>query len=392
MRIVILQYGDYGEAYRRLQTGGPETYRQQRHSVNFVASLAPNHEVTTVAICDRPHDEEVAPGLRSIGIPHDLVWDNSRLWPLLDRCAPEAFICRTPSRVALAWAAKNRVPTLPAFADIFTNVGLRNRLRNWRLRRVIRRCVKPCVANHSLSASCSLTCIGLSPDQIVPWEWQRMKPMDEAKDAPRPGRPFRLFFAGALSESKGVGDCIEAVAIANAAHAEVELMLAGPGDIDNWTAFARRHGVEASIRLLGVIAAERVLTEMRDSDAVVVPSRHDYQEGLPNTISEAFASRSPLIASDHPAFVERLRPEVDSLRFKAGYPRGLAEQVERLIHEPGLYARLSRASASALSRLYFGIEWSDLIARFIEDPLSTGDWVKRYSLAAQPNRHGGTNS
>src|SRR5262249_50183675 len=162
---------------------------------------------------------------------------------------------------------------------------------------------------------------------------------------------------------------IEAVAIVNTGHADVELTLAGAGDIDKWTAFARRHGVEASIRLPGVIAAERVLTEMRDSDAVGVPSRPDYQEGLPNTIFEALASRSRLIASDHPAFAERLRPEVDALRFKAGDPRGLAGQVERLIHEPGLYARLSRESASALSGLYVGIEWTDLVARFIDDPL-----------------------
>jgi glycosyltransferase involved in cell wall biosynthesis len=384
MRVVFLQYGDYGDAYRRLQTGGPETFRDQRHSVNFVAALAPEHEVATIAVCDRHHDEELAPGLRSIGLSYDLFWDHRRIWPLLDRLDPEAIVCRTPNRVALAWAAKNRVPTLPNFADTFSNKGLRNRMNNWRLGRVLRRCVKPCVANHSLSASQSLSHIGIPPDQIVPWEHQHLKP-GEAKDDPPLDRPFRLFFAGALIEAKGVGDCIEAVAIANRANAKVELTLAGAGDLDNWTAFARRHGVEASVHLLGVIAAERVLTQMRDNDAVVVPSRHDYSEGLPNTIFEALASRSPLIASDHPAFVERLRPTVDSLRFKAGHPQGLAEQVERLIHEPGLYARLSRESAAALARLYIGIEWSDLVARFLEDPRCTGDWVEGYTLAARLN-------
>jgi glycosyltransferase involved in cell wall biosynthesis len=385
MRVVFLQYGDYGDAYRRFQTGGPETYRDQRHTVNFVAALAPEHEVATIAVCERHHDEELAPGLRSIGLSSDLFWDHRRLWPLLDRLDPEAIVCRTPNRVALAWAAKNRVTTLPTFADMFSDKGLRNRLNNWRLGRVLRRCIKPCVANHSLSASQSLRRVGLSPEEIVPWEFQRIEPMGEAKDYPRLGRPFRLFFAGALSEAKGVGDCIEAVAIANSANAKVELTLAGAGDLDKWSAFARRFGVEASVHLLGVIAAERALTEMRDNDAVVVPSRHDYAEGLPNTIFEALASRSPLIASDHPAFVERLRPSVDSLRFKAGHPQGLAEQVERLIHEPGLYARLSRESAAALARLYIGIEWSDLVTRFIEDPRCTGDWVEGCTLAARLN-------
>ena len=385
MRILILQHGDYGDAFHRFGTGGPETFRDQRHSVSFVASLAPKHRVTTVAVCNRHHDEELAPGLRSIGVSVDLAWDHRRLWRLLDRLAPEVFICRTPNRVALAWAARNRVPTLPAFADVFTDEGLWNRLNNWRLGRVIRRCIKPCVANHSLSASESLRRIGLSLDQILPWEWQRIKPVGEAKDAPRLDRPFKLFFAGQLTEGKGVGDCIEALSIANAGNFKVQLTLAGHGDLDKWKSFARERGVEAFVRFLGMIPAERVLVEMRDSDAVVVPSRHDYAEGLPNTIYEALASRSPLIASDHPAFVERLRPGVDSLRFKAGHPKGLAEQIEHLIHEPGLYARLSQESASALSRLYVGIEWSELMARFIEDPRCAEDWVKGHTLAARLN-------
>jgi glycosyltransferase involved in cell wall biosynthesis len=381
MRVVILQYGDFGEVYRRLQSGGPETFRDQRHTVNFIASLASDHEVTTVAICDRAHDEVLAPGLRSIGVPYEIVRDSRRLWPLLDRLDPEAYICRTPNRTALAWAARTRVPTLPAFADNFTNAGLWSRLTNWRLGRVLRRCVMPCVANHSLSASQSLGRLGLSPSQIVPWEHRRLKPVGKAKDAPRPDRPFRLFFAGSLCDAKGVGDCIEAVAIARSKKVEIELSLAGPGDAATWTARARQHGVESSVRLLGVLASDRVLAEMRNNDAVVVPSRPDYAEGLPNTVFEAFASRSPLIASDHPAFVNRLRPALDSLRFHAGDARGLAEQVARLRHGPELYARLSRQSASALSGLYVGIEWTDLVARFIEDPRCTRDWTKGHTLA-----------
>jgi glycosyltransferase involved in cell wall biosynthesis len=386
LRIVIIQNGDYGDAYRRLRAGGPETFRDQRHSVDYVAALVPDHEITTIAVCDRHHDEELAPGLRSIGIPPDLAWDRRRLWPLLDRLAPEALVCRSPFRVALAWAAANRVPTLPVFADTFTSEGWRDRLRNWRDRRVIRRCRKPCVANHSLSASESLQYLGFAPDHIVPWEFRRLEPIGEAKEAPPPDRPFRLFFAGSLIESKGVGDSIEAVAIARAAHGRVELTIVGPGETDRWAALARQHGIEASVRLQGVIPAGRVIAEMRDHDAVLVPSRHDYAEGLPNTLYEALASRSPLLASDHPGFARRLRPSVDSLVFRAGRPRELAEQIERLIREPGLYARLSRASAGALASLYVGIEWSELVTRFIGDPLGTGGWTEGLTLAAHYRR------
>jgi glycosyltransferase involved in cell wall biosynthesis len=226
----------------------------------------------------------------------------------------------------------------------------------------------------------------------VPWEHLTLQPTGEAKGAPAPDRPFRLIYVGALIESKGVGDCIEAVAIVNARHAKVELTLVGAGEVDHWVGLVRERRVEASIRLLGVIPAEEVLTQMRENDAVVVPSRYDYSEGLPNTVYEALASRSPLIASDHPAFVERLRPAVDSLRFKAGRPQELAAEIERLIHEPGLYARLSRESASALSRLYVGIELTELFTHFINDPLNHRGWVNGYTLTALGNRIDGTKS
>jgi glycosyltransferase involved in cell wall biosynthesis len=391
MRVVILQHGDYGDIYRRLRDGGPETYRDQRHSVNFVESMSSEHDVITIAACDRTHDEMLSPRLRSIGMPASGVYSQEGISPLLEQLNPDVFLCRTPSQPALAWAANRRVPTLPTFADIIRSGPVRGRLYNWKLGRTIRQCVVPCVANHSLTASKSLVHLGLRTDQIVPWELKRLKPTNEAKVAPRQDQPFQLFFAGILSESKGVGDCIDAVAIAKKQNARVELTIAGPGDASSWSSFARERGVESSVRILGVIPSDRVLSEMRSSDAVIVPSRPSYSEGLPNTIFEAFASRTPLIASDHPAFVERLNPGIDSLRFHAGHPEALAEQVHRLMSGPEIYTRLSQQSANALSQLYVGIEWSELVSRFLEDPYCKRNWVRGLTLADLTNeRRAGT--
>jgi glycosyltransferase involved in cell wall biosynthesis len=385
MRIIIVQGGDFGEAYHRLQRGGPETYRDQRHTVNYVSDLAPRHDVTTIAFCDRQHDEQLAPGLRSIGLRRETATKGGAISSLLDSLQPELMVCRIPARAVLSWAASAQLPTFPVFADYFPNKTLRDRLNNWRLGRLLAACQAPCVANHSLSASQSLSRLGVAAERIVPWELTRIKPMAEAKRAPQRDRPFRLFYAGMLTESKGIGDCIEAVAIANASDKKVELRIAGPGDANKWSAYAQARDVGAFVRVLGVIPTEDVLTEMRKNDAVVVPSRHDFAEGLPNTIFEALASRSPLITSDHPAFVDRLRPAVDSLRFHAGHPRNLAEQVERLIGDPELYSRLSLESARALSRLYVGAEWSDLVTWFIEDPHCRGDWIRGRTLADLPS-------
>jgi glycosyltransferase involved in cell wall biosynthesis len=383
MNVLFLQYGDYAEVYRRFQAGEPETYRDQCHTVNFVASLALEHDVITVAACDRPHEEQLTPSLRSIGILPEQLWVRKWLWPLLDRIAPDVLILRTPNLQALEWAAKNRIPTLPVFADFFGGDGVRYQWGKWRLSRALRRCIRPCVANHSLAASQSLRSLGLSPKEIVPWELQRLQPLSEAKMLPSTDRPFRLFFAGMLIESKGVGDCIKAVAILKSSGQQIELTLAGPGDTTHWAERAQKLGVEEQVHLAGLIPSDQVLTMMREHDAVVVPSRYDYAEGLPNTIFEALASRSPLIVSDHPAFAQRLQPGKAVMQFLAARPESLAKQIKCLIQDPNLYARLSQESPSALESLYVGIEWTKLIALFLEDPENSRGWVQDYSLAAR---------
>ncbi len=76
-RILVIQYGDYAEAYDRFASGGEETYRDQRASVRLFADLAPTDEVTTVAINVPKHDRLLAPNLRSIGLT--VAADNRRL-------------------------------------------------------------------------------------------------------------------------------------------------------------------------------------------------------------------------------------------------------------------------------------------------------------------------
>jgi hypothetical protein len=121
LRIVILHHGDYAESYRRARTADVEVSHAERRSVESVASLALHHEVTTIAVCGRPHDELLAPGLRSIGVALYLVGDPGRLGPLLARFEPEALICRVPNRFALAWAARRRIPVLSIRSKTLTS-------------------------------------------------------------------------------------------------------------------------------------------------------------------------------------------------------------------------------------------------------------------------------
>lgn len=382
MKIVFVQNGNYAQAFDRMQAGEAETYRDQYASVRYVADLAQTNDITTIALCDQPHDTILQPGLRSIGVTYpQLTYAHANA--LLSSMAPDRLVCRTPHPAVLRVAKARRIPTLPCFADLFQTTGLRSAVRNLRLRWLLSTQTMPCVANHSLNASRSVAQALFYPAaRIVPWDWSRI-PIDHAvKNGPSDPKMVQVFFAGALSAEKGVSDCLEAIRRLHDRGTGIAMSFAGPGDLDAWHAEAARLGLGDSARFLGLIPNIQVQAEMRAADIVVVPSRHSYAEGLPNTIYEALSARTPLILSDHPSFRGRVEAEQACLVFKAADPSALAECLERLCQDTALYARLSRNAAPAVEALYIGLDWPDLINLFLADPGDTSGWVEANGLTA----------
>jgi glycosyltransferase involved in cell wall biosynthesis len=383
MRLLFLQHGDYPEAWARLRAGGEESYREQRASVEFVEGLAGGFDVTVASICDAPHDERLAPKLRARGLTRTTALDPAALAGFLDDCAPQLMVLRTPNRGALAWARRTRTPALPAFADYFRNDGLREVWRNVRLRALLTAPVFPCVGNHSLNASRSVVrALRYPAGRVVPWERAPLAIEPEPKRR-EPGAPLSLFFAGALVEAKGVGDCLDALAALRRRGRAATLAVAGSGPLlDRWRGRAADLDVAGHTAFLGQIPNAEVRARMRASDAVIVASRHDYPEGMPNTLAEALAVRAPLVVSDHPVFRGRLRPDENCLEFRAGDPEHLADRLATLADDPALYARLSEAGAAAHLGLHVGVSRETFVLKFLEDPLDRTGWVEPLSLAA----------
>jgi glycosyltransferase involved in cell wall biosynthesis len=382
LNILFFQFGDFGQAYRRFQEGGPETYRDQRASVDFVASLRSRYSVTTVAACGRDHRDDLRKNLRSIGISAKSACQRHFLVQLLNDISPDIMVCRTPNYHAIEWAKRRKIPTLLAFADFFSNRTPKQFLRNIALRTLLDQRVFPCVANHSLNASISVSNALFYPKcRVVPWDWSRLVVGESAKSAPKDPSHPSAFFAGALTDSKGVGDCIQAVFLLKKRGINLTFEFAGPGNVKTWQALAAELGVGHQVHFLGLIPNKSIRQRMIEGDMVIVPSRHDYAEGLPNTIYEALASRTPLIISDHPAFANRLRSGENCLIFRAADPSSLADQITALLADVALFTHLSTQSASAHDSLYVGLGWTDLVSTFLDDPRNLTGWVEANSLA-----------
>jgi glycosyltransferase involved in cell wall biosynthesis len=197
----------------------------------------------------------------------------------------------------------------------------------------------PCVANHSLNASLSLRLLGIRGEHIVPWD--RIPIPDHPVAKTGPGEtPFGLLFVGSLSEDKGLGDCIEAVCLLESHGLPCALTVVGQGDENKFRVKSADAAIADAVNGLGRLSNAEVREAMRRHDVVIVPSRHSYPEVPPNTLIEGLASRTPVIASDHPAFASHLVDGLGVLTFRVADPGHLAKRVRGTLTDSALYADL----------------------------------------------------
>ncbi|MDO6415767.1 glycosyltransferase family 4 protein [Sphingomonas sp. BIUV-7] len=385
MRLTIVQYaGDYREAYERFAAGGAATYQAQRYSVDTVGALAARLEQVAVVcgVTAEPYDVILGNGVRAIGAGFAGGFDGKALAPLVAGTAPDRLALMTPLVPLIDWALERRIRTIAMLADSFGRAGVRGWIRAMLLARKLNRPTIEWIGNHGLNACLSLMAIGVSPAKIVPWDWpSSFSPHDAPPRQRQPG-PLRLFYVGGINEAKGVGDLLEAVGLARREGRDVRLTIHGRDDGDAMAMKARALGLADAVRLAGPIANEAVVGAMREADAVVVPSRHDYPEGLPLTIYETLASRTPLLASDHPMFRGAITDGVSALVFRASHPASLARSIAVLADDADLYARLSANGAAAWDALQLPVRWGEMLAHWLADEPEDRSWLAGHASAS----------
>ncbi len=384
MRIVFVQSGDYRTAVQNFAAGGAETYAAQRYSVDLVALLAQRHEhVSVVCVNADPHDEQLANGVHVQGLR---LYSQVSVPELVTRVAalrPTHLISRSPIRPLLRWGVRSGTRTLPLLATSFPKVGrLRTRFRYWQTARALRDPAIQIVGNHAINSCLDLRRIGVPAEKIVPWDWPQMATPSERAPKLRATSegPVRLFYAGVISEDKGVGDCLGALRILRERGHDARLSIAGSGEIPRFEEVAKQLGVAGAATFLGRIPHQQVVKLMNEHDLTVVPSRHSYPEGLPLTIYDSYCSRTPLVASDHPMFRGRVEDGFAALVFRAGSAESLADRAEELLRSPELYARLSRNSAEAWAKLQLPVRWGDLLQHWLADTSESREYFSRFNL------------
>ncbi|MBM0740983.1 glycosyltransferase family 4 protein [Phormidium sp. CLA17] len=387
MRVLFVQYaGDYREAVKNLAQGKGDSYYAQQYSVEVVATIAKsgNEVATLCCLTDAPYNEMLENGVRAIGAGFRTDVDAKEILKLVKNYNPTHIVARTPIREVLNWAIQNNVETLVTLADSFTVEKLKDRIRNYRLARLLNSKGVAWVGNHGINASTSLAKIGVKANKIVPWDWpHEVTPSDYApKTLPTQKSVWEIVFVGAITELKGIGDVLEAVAILKSEGVSVQLKAIGRGELETYINRARELKIEDRVEFLGLIPNKNIIPTMREADVVIIPSRDKYPEGFPMTIYEALCARTPIIASNHPMFREKLTDQTNALIFPSGNSAALANSIKKLTSSPDLYANFSVSAATAWNSLQIPVKWADLVNRWLSNSSIDRQWIISNTLSS----------
>lgn len=390
-RITFVQVGNYANAFKRFEAGGGEDFYAQRYSVDFVGGLAARDDVEEVCqVCiaeDLEGEEVVGNGVRQLGIMYRRADGKARTRELIDLVMgtrPTHLIINSPVIAMIRHARKAGVDVFPLLADSFRVSGIKAKLRYAWLAHNLRHPKIRWVTNRNLKASQDLERIGIPPSKIVPFDWPAVvKPEDfEVKtSAANPDAP-RLLYVGQVRETKGVGDLIDAVVMLRERGKQASLTIVGAGNVERWTRYAADSGVADGVSFAGKLPHTEVLDAMHDHDVVLVPSRHEYPEGMPNVIYEGLCSRTPLAVSDHPMFGTRVKDGQDCLVFPAGNVPAIVESIEKLLSDPALYEALSRNAERACGNYLIGAPWGELIEHWLGASAEDDAWLSDHALTA----------
>jgi glycosyltransferase involved in cell wall biosynthesis len=174
-------------------------------------------------------------------------------------------------------------------------------------------------------------------------------PVPVAEPRARPFAGRRIFFAGRLTERKGYHDLIEAFAILYKENPELELVLAGHGELDEAKRIAVDNGVEDAVKLPGWVTAEDILQNLRDCDVYCLPS---YGEGLPMSVLEAMSNGLPVVTTPVGGLPELIADGENGILVTPGDVRGLASALHAVLDDPDKAAKIGGAARETIAQGY----------------------------------------
>lgn len=374
-RIAVVQHGDVREARRLRSAGEPEPYYGMHYSQGFLDEWMSGRPHLVISLNAPDYREIHADGIL-VGLPEpeSLPGEPGTLRQLrwafqivreLRKFRPTHFLLRTGSLVAatlLRAALRHRWQTLAMFAGFFPNSRRYDRFVTARIVRSLNDPLVFAAGNHRQPATDSMIEAGLLPSKGIAWDYPLARDPAEFPYRQLAPGPVEIVYAGAMSNAKGVTELIDAAI--HLKTSDIRLTLCGTGpDLAGFEQRAANLG--DSVRFLGRVGNDEVFRQMARATFVCVPTRHEFPEGFPLTLTEALTAHTPVLASDHPVFTRVLKDGEGLRYFPAGNAPALAALISQLSEDPAAYELLSRRTTEAFDKLQCPIRFHEIIESWL---------------------------
>jgi glycosyltransferase involved in cell wall biosynthesis len=164
--------------------------------------------------------------------------------------------------------------------------------------------------------------------------------------------PPRILYAGNLVPSKGVDVLLRAVAELGRRGVACRLKVLGEGPAkSDLEALARELGIVSRVIWAPFVPQARMAAEYGASAITVLPSR-GHAEGLGLTMVEALLAGSAVVGTGAGGIPEVVLHEQTGLIAREGDANDLADQIQRLLADPSLRLRLTRAGKEHVMGTY----------------------------------------
>jgi glycosyltransferase involved in cell wall biosynthesis len=163
-------------------------------------------------------------------------------------------------------------------------------------------------------------------------------------------RTVTVALVSRMLREKGVLDAVAAIRLLRARRLQVQLLLAGPVDLDNRDSLTNEQlaslGAEPGIEWLGQVADVRAV--WRRAAIALLPST--YGEGVPKALLEAAACARPIVATDVPGCREVVRHGETGILVPPHDLEPLAGAIAELVENPALRRAMGCAGRVLVER------------------------------------------